>query len=455
MIQREEMQEIARGYSKPLPLILGSHSALDIMDGARAFGMKKLVYAPQERAKIYLRHPIVGAPGEKIEDLPATVRRDLLVVEDPKDIDPRGSWRTCILIVDRYEDILKSEYTDRFLELEAIQVPNRAFAVYVGGYACKKIEDDFPVPIFGSRQLLKIENREEVQKNYYYLLEKSGIPHPEEFRYEVTGQGIRFKSEVKQPLVLKVPHAVRRLERGFLFASDGKELERKVGDAVKQGMIDPADLKEGRAEEYVPGVTANLNFFASPLDRAADMGKLGKYYDGALGTQFISVDMRYETTHDGISRMHAKDQIKCDWSQSRYRETFEVVAHGLESLRESLLRLIYPIADKFEKACLDIYKEPMIGAYCVQTLITFREKPLVKGASVGVYDVAEGKKVTDFEFVCQDIATRLGGGTNCAIGIGGQYGNTLYNQGGFSMGKRMALEMKRATEKKMLDQIVT
>ncbi len=139
---------------------------------------------------------------------------------------------------------------------------------------------------------------------------------------------------------------------------------------------------------------------------AADMGKLSRYYTGSLGTQFISVDIRYETTYDGISRMHAKDQIKCDWSQSRYRETF---AHGLESLRESLLRLIYPIADKFEKACLEIYNEPMIGAYCIQTLITFREKPILQGASVGVYDVAEGKKATDFEFVCQDIETRLGG----------------------------------------------
>ncbi len=455
MIERDEMQEIASRYTKPLPLILGSHSALDIMDGARAFGMKRLLYAPIERARIYLRHPIVGNPGEPIQDLPSVVRRDLFVTDDPATIDAKGSWKTCILIVESYDDVLKSEYIDRFLELEAIQIPNRAFSVYVGGYACKKIEENFPVPVFGSRQLLKIENREEVEKNYYYLLEKADIPHPEEYRYEVAKDGIHFKEDLKQPLVLKVPHAVRRLERGFLFASNGTEMERKVAEAIKAGMIDPADLKDGRAEEYVPGVTANLNFFASPLDRAAPLGDLAKYYDGSIGTQFISVDMRYETTHDGISRMHAKDQIKCEWNRTKYRETFEVVAHGLESLRESLLRLIFPIADKFEKTCVEVYGEPMIGAYCVQTLITFKEKPLVKGASVGVYDVAEGKTVTDFEFVCQDIATRLGGGTNCAIGIGGQYGNTLYNQPGFSMGKRMALEMKRAAERRMLGEIVT
>lgn len=455
MVEREEMQEIVSRYKDPLPLILGSHSALDVLDGARAYGMKRIVYAPMERANIYLRHPIVGGPAEPIEDLPGTVKRDLMVTEDPGDIDPKGDWKTCILIVDSYDDVLKSEYIDRFLEVEAIQIPNRAFSVYVGGYACKKIEDDFPVPIFGSRHLLKIENREEVEKNYYYLLEKADIPHPDEYEYTVTANGIKFEEELKQPMVLKVPHAVRRLERGFLFAADGKELERKVTEAVDSGMIDPADLKDGRAEEYVPGVTANLNFFSSPVDRAIDLGDLSKHYDGKIGTQFISVDMRYETTHDGISRMHSKDQIQCDWSQTRYGETFEVVAHGLESLRESLLRLIYPMADKFEKACIEVYDEPMIGPYCIQTLITFREKPLVKGASVGVYDVPEGKTVQDFEFVCQDIATRLGGGTNCAIGIGGQYGNTLYNQGGFSMGKRIGLELKRASEKGMLPDIVT
>ena len=95
------------------------------------------------------------------------------------------------MLVDKYDDILKSEMQDALLELEGIQIPNRAFSVYVGGEACKKIEDDFHIPIFGSRNLLKIENREEVKKNYYWYLEKGGLPHPKEITYKVkTSVGI-------------------------------------------------------------------------------------------------------------------------------------------------------------------------------------------------------------------------------------------------------------------------
>ncbi|MCS4541898.1 MAG: DUF1297 domain-containing protein [Euryarchaeota archaeon] len=455
MIERREMQEMVAKYKEPIVLSIGSHSALDVLDGARAYGFRRIVYVPLKRANIYLRHPIVGDQNEEIEDLPEIVKRDLIVTNDVAQIKKKGNWKLAILIVDRYDDVLKNEYQDAFTELETIQIPNRAFAVYVGGYACEKIERNFKLPILGSRNLLKIENREEVKENYYYLLEKGGVPHPEEYKYKVIGSGIEFEQEVPGPVVFKVPHAVRRLERGFLFAANGKEMERKVREAIEQGDIDPNDLKDGRAEEYVPGVTANLNFFHSPIDAKADLGELSKYYENNLGTQFISVDMRFEATHDGISRMHAKDQIQCDWSKTRYSETFEVVAHGGESVRESLLRLVFPIVDKFDKICKEEYPPGMIGAYCIQTLITFRQQALMEGATIGVYDVPEGKRVTDFDFVCQDVATRLGGGTNAHMGLGGQYGIVLYNKQGMSMGKRIALELKKAKEKKMLEEIVT
>ena len=457
MIEKEEMQEIVAKYKEPIVLTIGSHSALDILDGARAYGFRRIVYVPLKRANIYLRHPIVGNQNEEIEDLPEIVKRDLIVTEDVSKIKKGGNWKLAILIVDRYDDVLKNEYLDAFLELEAIQIPNRAFAVYVGGFACEKIERDFKLPILGSRYLLKIENREEVKKNYYYLLEKAGIPHPEEYKYKIINDGIKFEQEVSGPVVFKVPHAVRRLERGFLFAANGNEMERKVREAIEQGNIDPNDLKDGRAEEYVPGVTANLNFFHSPIDAKANLEELSKYYGNGfnLGTQFISVDMRYEATHDGISRMHAKDQIQCDWSKTRYSKTFEVVAHGGESLRESLLRLVFPIVDKFDSICKEEYPPGIIGAYCIQTLITFRQQVFMEGATVGVYDVPEGKRVIDFDFVCQDVATRLGGGTNAHMGIGGQYGIVLYNKTGMSMGKRIGLEIHRAKKRDVLKEIVT
>ncbi|UCB60847.1 MAG: hypothetical protein JSW72_01945 [Candidatus Bathyarchaeota archaeon] len=60
MIQREEMQEVAKSYKQPMPLILSSHSALDAAEGARNFRLRRIIYTTSARANIYLQNPIVG-----------------------------------------------------------------------------------------------------------------------------------------------------------------------------------------------------------------------------------------------------------------------------------------------------------------------------------------------------------------------------------------------------------
>jgi len=455
LISLDEIRETVKRYKSPIGIVLGSHSALDAMAGLRNYGFKGLIYTTKQRAEIYLREPRVGRPEEIIEDLPLIVKRDLYVSNDIKDIvRKKDKWTEAILILDRYDEILKPENIDALLELEGIQIPNRAFAVYVGGEKCEKIEKDFPVPILGSRYLLKIEDRETVEKNYYWYLEQAGIPHPKGFEYEVVKDGIKFKEEINQPLVLKIPHAVRRLERGFIFAADSRSLEEKVRKELENGNILHEDLKMGRVEEYVPGVTANFNFFYSPLYAEEDWGELEKYIDKRkLANEFLSIDERRETTHDGILRMLAEDQLKVDWGKTPYPISFEVTAHSMISLRESLLRKIYPIADAFVELTQKTDPPGMIGAYCIQTLITFEKQPLVEAVSQGVYD-ASGQVLYDFVPKTQDVAVRHGGGTNVHQGIGSQYANAKYKKP-MSTGDRIALELLRAKKTGKLDKIVT
>jgi len=456
LISRKQMQEIVKGYRRPIGVVLGSHSALDGMAGLRDYGIKGLVFTTKERAEIYLREPRVGRPHETLDDLPAYVRRDLLVTNDIGDIVRRRKdlWTEAILILDKYEDILKKENVDALIELEGIMVPNRAFAVYVGGDNCEKIENDFPVPILGSRKLLKIENREETKRNYYWYLEKAGIPHPKEFKYNVTKEGIKFPKKVNQPLVLKVPHAGRRLERAFFFSANSDSLEEEVKSELAANRVLKEDLKVGRAEEYIPGVTANFNFFYSPINAEENWGEVENFVDKKkLANEFLSIDERRETTHDGINRMLAKEQLKADWSKTPYPVSFEVTAHSMISLRESLIRKIYPVADSFVEITQKIDPPGVIGAYCVQTLITFEEKTYVKAVKQGVYDSA-GNKFYDFVPKTQDMAIRHGGGTNVHMGIGSQYANAKYKKP-LSTGDRIALEIKRAVEKRKLDLIVT
>ncbi|RLI17403.1 hypothetical protein DRO54_11575, partial [Candidatus Bathyarchaeota archaeon] len=106
-IKREEMQELVKSYREPICLNLGSHSALDAWQGQRNYGLRSIIYNTPGRARTYLQNPMAGKPGEKIEDLPRVVRRDLRVVNDPKDIKKSEDWQCVILILEKYSDIVK------------------------------------------------------------------------------------------------------------------------------------------------------------------------------------------------------------------------------------------------------------------------------------------------------------------------------------------------------------
>jgi len=458
MIQREEMQEVVKSYKEPIGLNLGSHSALDAWQGQRNYGLRSIVYVPKGRARIYLQNPMVGNPGEEMEDLPSAVSRDLIVVNDTEDIKNKGSWKSAILIVDSYDQIVK--HVDELVELECIQIPNRAFAVYVGGDAyCTVIEKEFGVPILGSRNILKIENRGMLERDYYWFAERAGIPYPKAYEYKVAETGIRFKEYIDEPLLMKAEHAHRELEREFIFAADSHDLEEKVESELKLGNITVEGLESARVEQIVLGPHANFNLFFSPISAEKEWGDaddaFAKLFEVSLeqarvhlANEFLSIDERRETILDGVKRLPIDVQQKIKKVPS-----FEVTCHLAMSLRESLLKDVHKYADAFLLATRQYEPPGIIGAWCLQTLITWSKIP---GAAVeyGLYDVPAGKETYLHVPVTQDIAVRHGGGTNVHMGIGSQYANAMY-QRRMSMGDRIALEILRATKEKKLERIVT
>lgn len=476
VIKREEMQEIAKKYKEPIGLNLGSHSALDAWQGQRNYGLRSIIYTTPGRARIYLQNPMVGKPAELIEDLPSLVRRDLRVVNDLKDVKKEGDWKSVILILDKYSDIVK--YVDELVELECLQIPNRAFAVYVGGDAqCSVIENQFAVPIVGSRTLLKIENRGEIEKDYYWFAEQAGIPYPKSYKFEVHKDGIRFKEFIDEPMLLKAEHARRVFEREFIFAADSGDLEEKVAREVKAGNLDEESLKNARVEQIVLGPHANFNFFFSPLDAKNEWGDVDDWFARlynvsleeariCLANQFLSIDERRETILDGLKRLPTDVQQKIKKIPS-----FEVTAHAMLSLRESLLKDVQRYADRFLLACREHAYPGIIGAWCLQTLITwdcvskYELKPTVKldftsgveaktATDYGLYDVPEERDPYMHIPVTQDVALRHGGGTNVHMGIGSQYANAKYKKP-MSTGDRIALEIRRAWKTNQLHEIVT
>jgi len=476
-IAREEMQEIVKSYKEPIGLNLGSHSALDAWQGQRNYGIRSIVYTTRGRARIYLQNPMVGEVGKPIEDLPSQVRNDLIVTDDPSDIKKTDrKWRSAILILDEYKDIIK--HSEELVDLECLQVPNRAFSVYVGGDEyCSSIEKDYPVPILGSRLALKVENRGEIEKDYYWFAEKAGVPYPKSYKFEVHKNGIRFKEPIDDPVLLKAEHAHRSFEREFIFAADSGDLQAKVEQEMQIGNLNRECLERARVEQIVLGPHANFNFFFSPLDAQADWGDVDKWFAKiyktsleeartCLANQFLSIDERRETILDGVKRLPIDVQEKIKRVPS-----FEVSAHLVMSLRESLLKDMHRYADAYLLAMKRHLAPGIIGAWCLQTLITwdkiskYEHKASVKvdvtvgseaktAMDYGLYDVPEGAEPYMHIPVTQDVALRHGGGTNVHMGLGSQYANAKYNKT-MSMGDRIALEIKRAAKEKKLHLIVT
>jgi len=363
-------------------------------------------------------------------------------------------------------------------DLECIQIPNRAFSVYVGGDEnCSAIENKFPVPIIGSRKLLKIENRGEIEKDYYWFAEKASVPCPKSYEFKVLKTGITFKEPIDEPMILKAEHPHRKFEREFIFAANSKDMEEKVSNEMEAGNLNEESLEKARLEQLVLGPHANFNFFFSPLDAKENWGDAEDWYSKLynvskesarvfLANQFLSIDERRETIFDGLKRLPIDVQEKL-----RKVPSFEVTAHVLMSLRESLLKDVHRYADAFLSATRKHEPPGIIGAWCLQTLMTWDKvskyelKPKIRidftsgvepktAVEYGLYDVPEGEEPYMHIPVTQDVALRHGGGTNVHMGIGSQYANAKY-QKTMSMGDRIALEIRRAWKSNQLPEIVT
>ena len=384
-IDRETIGKVAEGYdpSAVAAACIGSHSALDICDGATEEGLRTIVIAQKGRERTFSHYFKAESRGL---DGPA-----------------RGAVDEC-WVLDRYGSVLSPDNQARLRKANAVFVPNRSFTSYA---AVPDIEDAFEVPLFGSRNMLRVEERGHAD-DYYGLLAKAGIPFPEP---------VASPDDIDGLVIVKLHHAQKKLERGFFTAASPKEFAEKSKGLIKQGVITAADLKGARIERYIVGPVFNLNMFWSPLAmrRAA--------------LELLGVDWRFESSLDGHVRLPAAQQLALPPGQDVPEYT--VVGHNSATLRESLLEKAFELGEKFVAASREHYAPGIIGPFCLQTCVD-----------------------KDMNFFVYDVAPRIGGGTNIHMNVGHPYGNTLWRQP-MSTGRRIAMEIKRAAAEGKLSQVVT
>ncbi|MCZ7404436.1 MAG: formate--phosphoribosylaminoimidazolecarboxamide ligase family protein [Candidatus Methanoperedens sp.] len=384
MIDRKEIIDVLSGYdlSEATIGVLASHSALDVCDGAVEEGFRTHAVCERGREKTYTEY-------FKAERKKGKLIRGIVDSAD---------------VYNKFNEILKPGNLKKLRDKNTIFIPNRSFTSYCG---IDEIEDSFRVPMFGSRNLLRSEERG-IERDYYWLLEKAGLPFPEK---------IKKPEDIDSLVMVKLPHAIKKLERGFFTAASFSEFKKKSEAFLKQGVITREALAEARIERYVIGPVFNLDMFYSPIEE--EMSKI----------ELLGIDWRFETSLDGHVRLPAPQQMTLN--ERQIMPEYTVCGHNSATLRESLLEDAFELARKYVEATQKYYKPGIIGPFCLQTCVD-----------------------KDLNFYVYDVAPRVGGGTNVHVSVGHPYGNTLWRKP-MSTGRRMAMEIRRAIEEERVEEIVT
>lgn len=291
---------------------LGSHSALDVCEGAKSEGCRTLVVAQKGREKTYLGPYKSRKRGG----------REVGVVDE-------------LLLLGNFRDITGKESLEFLAKRDSVFVPNRSFAVYVGYDA---IEKDFTVPVFGNKFLLRAEERD-AGKNQYDLMRKAGLRMPRQFR---------SPKDIDRLAIIKVSEAERSYERAFFLARNYDEYVERSKALIKTGKITSMQLEKAKIEEYVVGAQFNLNFFYSPIH-----GEL----------ELLGLDMRRQTNIDGYLRMPADVQLEL--LRIRQPSTIEI-GHVACTLRESLLEQVFDLGERFVRAVQSEYRQGIVGPFALQ-----------------------------------------------------------------------------------------
>ena len=385
MINKDKILGVLESYDLKKAKIgmVASHSALDVCDGAVEEGFRTLGICQAGREKTYSRY--------------FKCQRD----SDGKAV--RGVVDEC-WVLKKFNEMMEPEFQDKLRKENVIFVPNRSFTSYV---PLDRIENEFEVPLMGTRSLLRSEERGE-ERDYYWLLEKAGLPFPKR---------IQDPNDIDRLVIVKLHHKVKKLERGFFTAASYKEYREKSRELIYNNVITAEDLEGARIEEYIIGPVFNLDFFYSPLESKMERIEL------------IGVDWRFETSLDGHVRLPAPQQMTLMGQQATPEYT--VCGHNSATMRESLIEGAFDLAEKYVNATKEHYPPGIIGPFCLQTCVD-----------------------KDLKFFIYDVAPRVGGGTNVHMSVGHPYGNTTWRTN-MSTGRRLALEIRRAIETDQLDKIVT
>jgi 5-formaminoimidazole-4-carboxamide-1-(beta)-D-ribofuranosyl 5'-monophosphate synthetase len=324
MIEREEMQEIARSYDRLTIGVIGSHSAEEVGVSAKENNLPVVVICEKGREELYAKH------NQFLFDR--------------------------VILVDSFSDLLKPKVQERLREVGTLFIPNRSFSVYVG---YDGVESKFKVPMYGSRNMLRIEDRNTV-KNQYFLMEKAGIRTPEFFP---------APEDINKLSIVKVQQKDNPNERAFFYPTNPQEYHEQSEHMIKKGIISREGLEKARIEEFVIGPRFNANFHGFAIKQ--------KFGD----IDFLGFEDRIQTDLMGLLNLPAREQLAINIYPKN-----EEVGHRGVTMRESLKPMVYEAAEKFRRVAEQEYAPGVIGTFALQGALPYNKQ--TKRPEFVVFDVS-------------------------------------------------------------------
>lgn len=310
-ISKQEIDTILSGYDKPKIGTIASHSALQIIPGAKDEGFQTLLITkPESRKKTY-----------------------------------ESFWHSrpdYFIDVDDFSEILDEDVQKKLVDDQVILIPHGSFVEYVKPInILKKLR----VPLFGNRKVLEWESNREKQREW---LECAGLKIPKKFT---------SPDEIEGQTFVKMGGA--KGGAGFFVASTPAEIYAEL--ETRYPNLKPEErLHQVNLQEYIVGNRYYLHYYFSPTKFSHPGWEVG---DGYL--YFLGADRRDETNADGLRRDISIDQMK----KQNISISYNVVGNQPIYLRESLLPPIFEMGAKVIEKSKEIFPMGLIGPFCLETAI--------------------------------------------------------------------------------------
>ena len=212
---------------------LGSHSALQILKGARDEGFRTLVIALNKQISFYKRYPFIDE----------------------------------IIGINSFSEF--PEIEEKLIDKNVIVIPHGSFVAYLGMEGNKKMT----LPYFGNKKVLDFEFDRVKQGEW---LKEAGINTPKEFK--------NIK-DVEFPVIIKSFGAAGG--KGYFLINNKQDLDKKI--KLFNG-------KQFVIQQYIVGVSLYIHYFYSPLTKTLEILSMDRRYEtnvDALGRIPFNVDPSY------------------------------------------------------------------------------------------------------------------------------------------------------------------